>query len=124
MLTQGDVVLAHWGLNTADTLRLYCVQLHVPGFTKGRNQLTALEVHITRELTSVRINVERVIGLVRNTFVFMEAVTQINFVARQQEDAVPPLDKILTASCALCNVSPSVVSPNQKEPVQTLSCPK
>ena len=39
--------------------------LHTPAFTKGKAQLTALEVEKTRSIANVRIHVERVIGIVR-----------------------------------------------------------
>lgn len=122
LLTQGDVVLADRGFDIADTLGLYCARLHVPAFTKGRNQLTALEIHNTRKLASVRIHVERVIGLVRNKYIIMKAVQPINFIACRQDDPVPPLDKIVTVCCAFCNICPSVVPGNENEPAETLSC--
>ena len=37
-------------------------RLHIPAFTKGKNQLSALDVHETRNIANVRIHVERVIG--------------------------------------------------------------
>ena len=40
-------------------------RLHIPAFTKGKDQLSAIEVHETRTTANVRIHVERVIGCVR-----------------------------------------------------------
>ena len=37
-------------------------KLHIPAFTRGKQQLRALEVEDTRSITNVRIHVERVIG--------------------------------------------------------------
>ena len=38
--------------------------MEMPVFTKGKNQLSPLDVESTRKIASVRIHVERVIGLV------------------------------------------------------------
>lgn len=111
-LTQGDVVLADRGFDIADTLGLYCARLHIPAFTKGKKQLSALEVETTRRLANVRIHVERVIGLVRNKYTILKSVLPIDFVVRKHE--VTPLDKIVAVSCALANLCPSVVPENQK----------
>ena len=40
-------------------------KLHIPAFTKGKSQLSAMEVTETRTIANVRIHVERVIGNVR-----------------------------------------------------------
>lgn len=111
-LTQGDVVLADRGFDIADTLGLYCARLHIPAFTKGKKQLTALEVETTRRLANVRIHVERVIGLVRNKYTVLKSVIPIDFVVKKH-DQVTPLDKIVAVCCALANLCPSVVPENQ-----------
>ncbi|CAN8013760.1 unnamed protein product [Ixodes persulcatus] len=114
LLSQGDVVLADRGFDIADTLSLYCAKLHVPAFTKGKKQLSALEIESTRKLANVRIHVERVIGLVRNKYIIMKAVQPIDFVTCRPGDPFTPLDKIVTVCCALTNLCPSVVPENPK----------
>ncbi|KAL1424616.1 hypothetical protein MTO96_020020 [Rhipicephalus appendiculatus] len=54
-LTQGDVVLADRGFDIADSVGLYCARLHIPPFTKGKRQLSAVDVESTRKLANVRI---------------------------------------------------------------------
>ena len=41
----GDVVLADRGFTIQDTVKqLYCAEVKVPAFTKGKKQLSAIEV--------------------------------------------------------------------------------
>ena len=44
----------------------------IPAFTKGRTQLSILDVEPTRKLAHVRIHVERVIGLVPNKYKMLQ----------------------------------------------------
>lgn len=111
-LTQGDVVLADRGFDIADSVGLYCATLHIPAFTKGKSQLSALDVARTRKLANVRIHVERVIGLVRNKFTIMKSIQPIDFVLCKQGDEYTALDKIVTVCCVLTNLCPSVVPEN------------
>ena len=64
-LIPGDVVLADRGFNISDSVGMMQAKLHIPAFTKGKNQLSPLEVEETRATANVRIHVERVIGVVR-----------------------------------------------------------
>ena len=60
----GDIVLADRGFNIAESVGMMQARLHIPGFTKGKDQLSAAEVQKTRTIANVRIHVERVIGMV------------------------------------------------------------
>ena len=44
-LIHGDVVLADRGFDIFDSIGTMHAQLHIPAFTKGKTQLSALEVH-------------------------------------------------------------------------------
>lgn len=103
-LRPGDVVLADRGFNISD-----CARLHIPAYTKGKKQLSA-EVLSTRKLANVRIHVEQVIGLLRNKFTILKGTLPIEYVAHQEGDDAPPLDKIVTVYCALSNLCPSIVA--------------
>ena len=41
----------------------YCARVRIPSFTKGKKQLSGIEVEQTRHIANVRIHVERVIGV-------------------------------------------------------------
>jgi hypothetical protein len=47
---------------------LCCLLLIIPSFTKGKKQLSAKEVETSRKISSVRIHIERVIGLMKNHY--------------------------------------------------------
>ena len=61
-LHPGDVVLADRGFDISDSVGMMQAILHIPAFTKGKDQLSALEIEETRSIANVRIYVERVIG--------------------------------------------------------------
>ena len=58
------MILADRGFNIHDSAELYCAQVKVPPYTRGKKQLSKAEVDVARDLSRVRIHVERVIGLV------------------------------------------------------------
>ena len=64
-LLPGDVVLADRGFDIKESVGMMQAKLHIPAFTKGKSQLSAMEVTETRTIANVRIHVERVIGNVR-----------------------------------------------------------
>ena len=82
--------------------------LHIPAFTKGKNQLSALDVHETRKIANVRIHVERVIGNVRQKYSILRSTLPIQYVTKR-EDECPIIDRIVRVCCALCNMCDSVV---------------
>ena len=53
----GDIILADRGFDIADSVGVMQGCLHIPAFTKGKNQL---DVHETRKIANVRIHVQRV----------------------------------------------------------------
>ena len=57
----GDVVLADRGFNISDSVGMQQARLHIPAFTKGKTQLSAMEVEQTRSIANVRMYVERVV---------------------------------------------------------------
>ena len=50
-LLPGDIVLAHLGFDISDSVGVMQAH-HIPAFTKGKNQLLALEVHQTRNIAN------------------------------------------------------------------------
>ena len=84
-------------------------RLHIPAFTKGKNQLSALEVQETRDIANVRIHVERVIGNVRQKYSILQSTLPIHFVMKRAGEDIPIIDRIVRICCALCNVCDSVV---------------
>ena len=53
-LLPGDVVLADQGLDITDSVGMMQATLHIPAFTKGKDQLSAVEVDETRTIEYMR----------------------------------------------------------------------
>ena len=79
-LLPGDLVLADRGFNIHDAAGLYCAEVKLPPFTNGKPQLTTYEVDKARQLSRVRIHVERVIGLLRLKYKLLKGTLPINFI--------------------------------------------
>ncbi|XP_033103171.1 uncharacterized protein LOC117105976 [Anneissia japonica] len=74
----GDQILADRGFTLADEFATKCgVERLIPSFTKGRKQLPAREVEVTRQIASIRIHIQRVIGLMKNRLQFLMAPYQL-----------------------------------------------
>ena len=109
-LLPGDVILADHGFDIAESVGTMQARLHIPAFTKGKSQLSALEVEETRSIANVRIHVERVIGLVRQKYTILQSTLPIHFVMKRAGEDIPVIDRIIRVCCALTNVCDSVVS--------------
>ena len=100
--------MADRGLNISDSVAMMQASLHIPAFTKGHSQLSAMEVHETRNIANVRIHVERVTGVVRQKYSILQSTLCIHYVHRR-EGQPPLIDNIVSVCCALCNICDSVV---------------
>ncbi|XP_052264175.1 uncharacterized protein LOC127871688 [Dreissena polymorpha] len=105
----GDLVLADRGFDIADSVGSVCGSLKIPAFTKGKDQLSPLDVETTRKIANVRIHVERVIGLVRQKYTFLNGTLPLDLVITKDEDGFTTIDKIAHVCCALVNLCESVV---------------
>ncbi len=61
-MNPGDVVLADRGFTLIDLFAFHGVKLVIPSFTKGKAQLSGIEVETSRKIANVRIHIQRVIG--------------------------------------------------------------
>lgn len=64
--------------------------LLIPAFTKGKDQLTAVEVHETRTIANVRIHVERVIGFIKQKYTILQSTLPIHFLTINKMDTEYP----------------------------------
>ena len=108
-LLPGDVVLADRGFDIAESVGSMQAKLHIPAFTKGKTQLSAVEVEETRKIANVRIHVERVIGAVRQRFPILQSTLPIHYVMKRNGEDIPLIDRMVRVCCALNNVCNSVV---------------
>lgn len=102
-LTPGDTILADRGFAIKDILGLYGAKLVIPSFVRGKKQLGPVEIETSRHIASVRIHVERVIGVIRQKDTILESIIPITLL---QSDH---MDNIVHVCCGLVSTCPSVV---------------
>lgn len=108
-LLPGDTILADRGFDIRESVSLYCAQITMPAFTKGKKQLIGIEVEQTRRIANVQIHVEIVIGCVRQKYSILSATLPIDLVMAKN-GSVPTLDKnFVCICCALVSLCDSVV---------------
>ena len=96
-----DLILADRGFTRQDYFATMTgSQLSIPAFTKGKLQLGGHEVEASRKMSSVRIHVERVIGLLKNRYTILQVTIPIQLLKSQTDEAsnettISSIDKIL-----------------------------
>ena len=86
--------------------------INIPPFTKGKKQLSKFEIDNFRELSRVRIHVERIFGLLRQEYTILEATLPINAIMTNLDSEYSMIDKIVVVCAAICNYCDSVVPMN------------
>lgn len=110
MLEHGDTVLADRGFTITDDIALRGAKLVIPSFTKGKTQLSQKEVETSKQLSQVRIHVERIIGLLKNKYTILKGPLSTVVVKHKDDTDFARIDKLLVVCSALTNLSTSVVS--------------
>ena len=108
-LLPGDAILADCGFDIQDSVAIYAIQVKIPSFTKGKSQLTGIDVDQTQRVANIRNHVERVIGLLRQKYSILSDTQPIDVVLTKDENEPPLLDKIVTVCCSLINICDSVI---------------
>ena len=103
-------MLADRGFNVFESIGLKHAELNIPAFTKGKSQLSPLDVETTRKIAHVRIQVERVIGCVRQKYSILQSTLPITQLQTLDTQGLTTVDKIARLCCALTNLSDSVVT--------------
>lgn len=103
----GDQILADRGFTLKEDFALNSgTELLIPAFTKGKKQLSA-EEECTRKIASVRIHVERIIGLMKNRHNILKRILPISMCKkherRKTQETLASCDKIVTVCAALIN---------------------
>ena len=81
-------------------------EIKVPPFTKGKKQLEKVEVDWSRELSVVRIHIERVIGVLKQKYTILQGTISISLIVCDNST----IDKNISVCCACVNLCPAVVS--------------
>ena len=103
-------MLADRGFNIHDSVGLMCAEVKLPASTRGKKQLSKMDVDKSRQLARVRIHVERVIGVVRQKYTILQSTLPVNFIMCCDSENTSAIDKVVLICCALCNCCESVVS--------------
>ena len=109
-LLPGDIVLADRGFNIKDDAGIYGCDVQIPAFTRGKPQLSALDVEKTREIAHLRIHVERVIGCVRQKYTILDKTVPIDYLVTSEQCPIPKIDKVAKICCGLTNMSESLIA--------------
>ena len=102
-------MLADRGFTCNDKARMVMAEVKTPPFTKGKKQLEKQEVDWSRELSVVRIHVERVIGVLKQKYTILQGTLPINLISDDDNYDEAVIDKIVRVCCACINMCPSVV---------------
>ena len=97
----GDLILADRGFLIEEELNRLGAHLKMPFFKRGKAQLSAGEVDTSRQLSNVRIHVERVIGSLKRFHIIQKTLPLT---------LVPLIDQIMIAICGINNMNKSIVS--------------
>ena len=108
-LLLGDVILADRGFDIGDSAALFGATVEIPAFTKGKKQLSAFDVERSRKLASVRVHVERVIGLLRKKYTILQSILPLDYLMKKDGFNMTTIDKIPVICSALTNMCDSVI---------------
>ena len=97
------MVLADRGFDVADSIGIMQASLSIPAFTKGKSQLSAMEVEEARKIANIRIHIERVIGNVWQKYTILKDTLPVDFVTARVGEA-PLIDSVVRVSYALANL--------------------
>ncbi|XP_011402769.2 PREDICTED: uncharacterized protein LOC100634182 [Amphimedon queenslandica] len=109
LLERGDVVLADRGFTISDDVGLVGAKLEIPAFTRGKGQLSQRDVEMTKNLSHVRVHVERVIGLLKMKYKILKGTLPICILKHKSDSNVANIDKIVTVCAALTNLSKCII---------------
>ncbi len=105
-----DQLLADRGFTLVEEFVVSCgAELLIPSFTKGKKQLSPKEVEVSRSISTVRIHIERVIGLLKNRFKILQGPLTINLIKSQKDEAeevdIASIDKLVDVCTTLVNIA-------------------
>ena len=90
----------------------------ISAFTRGKSQLSAKEVEVSWKIASVRIHIEKVIGLLKNIYTIFQRILPLRLLKSIKDEAVSATlancDKIVTVCAALANLGESIALVNEK----------
>ena len=106
----GDVILADRGFDIQAAVGSQCAEVKIPAFTRGKGQLSPLEIETTRKIANCRIHVERVIGCVRQKYTILGSTLPIDYLLTKDDSNITKIDQMVHVCCSLTNLCEPIVS--------------
>ena len=101
--------MADHGFTIAEDIAVHGTKLEIPGFMKGKTQLSQRKVEVSKQLSMVRIHMERVIGFLKTKYTIGKGPLPVELLKHKYDTEVANIDKILVVCCTLTNFSKAVV---------------
>lgn len=108
LIREGDFVMADRGFLIEDLLAPLNASIAYPAFKKKNQQLEPLDAVHSKELSSLRIHVERLIGSLRQKFLILTDIIPITMLQHWNNNT-PAIDQIIMICAALVNLCPTIV---------------
>ena len=99
MLEPGDIVLADRGFTLHDDVALHGGTFKIPAFISGKKQLSQKEAETSKQLSRVRIHVERVIGQVKNRYTILRGPLSISVIKHKDDQDIANILKVVCNVC-------------------------
>jgi len=108
-LLPNDVILADRGFPIGEDVGFYCARVLMPAFTHGQAQLRSHDISDTRKLASLRVHVERAIGLVKNRYRILKTTLHHEFLNVKAGHTLAQIDEIVHVCCSQTNLSKGIM---------------
>ena len=109
-LEPGDVVLADRGFTLKEDIASHGAHLEIPAFTRGKKQLSQEDVEKSKQLSKVRIHVERIIGLLKKRHTILKCTLPISVIKHRDDIEETNIDKFILVCSALTNLGNPIVN--------------
>lgn len=107
LLQPGDVVLADKGFDFADLIALRGARLNIPTFLRKNQQMNPVDLDRDKQITSLRVHVERIIGVLKNKYEYLQGMIEATAL-QWFENNNNAVDIIVKLCCILVNLNCSI----------------
>lgn len=108
ILQENDVVLADKGFNISDLTIAKGATLNIPTFLQKKTQLNPLHIEKDKQITCLRVHVERLIGVLKMKYTYLNGPIAVDAL-RRFENGQNSVDIIVRVACILINFNKSIV---------------
>ncbi|XP_021704426.1 uncharacterized protein LOC110677684 [Aedes aegypti] len=108
MLEPGDVVIADKGFDISDMISSRGAVLNIPTFLRKDSQLNPLHLENDKQITTLRVHVERIIGVLKSKYEYLNGIILVDSL-RRFENNINAVDLAVWVCCILINFNKSIV---------------